>query len=120
MAKSKQTKSREFDKKERDKIKARDNGQCIFCNTQYHMEGATWADLQIDGIMHYIPRSRNGLGIEQNGAIGCKWHHRMLDNGSSGRREEMLTIFKRYLQRHYKDWDEKKLIYDKWSFLKEV
>ena len=84
------------------------------------MEGATWQDLQIDGIMHYIPRSRNGLGIKENGAIGCKWHHRMLDNGSSGRREEMLTIFRRYLQSHYKDWDESKLTYNKWSCFEEV
>ena len=35
-------------------------------------------------------------------------------------KEEMLDIFKHYLQRHYKDWDESKLKYDKWSFLKEV
>lgn len=120
MAKSKQTKSREFTPKHRQAIAERDHCRCIFCDMEYHMEGATWADLQIDGIMHYIPRSQNGLGIEQNGAIGCKWHHRMLDNGKDGHREEMLDIFKHYLQRHYKDWDESKLKYDKWSFLKEV
>lgn len=120
MAKSKQTKSREFSPKQRKAIAERDNCRCIFCNINYHVEGATWADLQIDGIMHYIPRSRNGLGIEQNGAIGCKWHHRMLDNGSSGRREEMLAIFRRYLQSHYKDWDESKLTYNKWGCFEEV
>lgn len=116
--KHKQTKEREFSPKERKKIYERDNGECFFCGMRYHMEGTTWFDLQIDGIMHYIPRSQNGLGIEQNGALGCKYHHRMFDNGS--RREEMQGIFKRYLQNHYPDWDESKLTYDKWAFLKEV
>ena len=120
MTKTEQTKSREFTPKHRKAIAERDNNQCIFCNMHYHMEKATWNDLQIDGIMHYIPRSRNGLGIEQNGAIGCKWHHRMLDNGSSGRRDEMQNLFRQYLQSHYKDWDEKKLTYSKWGFLEEV
>lgn len=120
MTKTEQTKSREFTPKHRKAIAERDNNQCIFCNMNYHMEKATWADLQIDGIMHYIPRSQNGLGIEQNGAIGCKWHHRMFDNGSSGRRDEMQILFRQYLQSHYKDWDEKNLTYSKWGFLEEV
>ena len=116
--KHKQTKACEFSQKERKKIYERDYGQCFFCSMRYHMEGTSWFELQIDGIMHYIPRSQNGLGIEQNGALGCKHHHYMLDHGS--RREEMLGIFKRYLQNHYPDWDESKLTYDKWAFLKEV
>lgn len=120
MSKNIQTKSREFTPKQRQIIIERDNYQCLFCRLEYRMQGAAWADLQIDGIMHYIPRSQNGLGIEQNGALGCKWHHRMFDNGSSGRREEMQGIFRQYLQSVYKDWDEKKLVYSKWSFFEEV
>lgn len=112
------TKQREFSQKERKKIYERDNGQCIFCSMNYHMEGTNWFNLQIDGVMHYIPRSQNGLGIEQNGALGCKHHHYMLDHGS--RREEMLDIFKQYLKAHYKDWDESKLIYSKWKCFEEV
>lgn len=120
MAKHKQTKACEFPEKERKKIYERDNGECIFCSIQYRMEGALWQDLQIDGVMHYISRKQGGLGIEQNGALGCHWHHRMLDNGSSGHREEMLEYFREYLQSHYRDWNEHKLTYDKWGFLKEV
>lgn len=112
------TKVCEFSAKERKKMYERDNKQCIFCAMKYHMEGATWFDLQIDGVMHYIPRSHGGLGIEQNGALGCKYHHHMLDNGS--RREEMLGIFRSYLQNHYKDWDESKLIYNKWKCFEEI
>ena len=71
----------------------------------------------IFGVMHYIPRSQNGLGIAQNGAIGCQYHHNLLDNGNKGLREEMLEIFREYLKEHYPDWDEKKLTYSKWGFL---
>lgn len=71
-------------------------------------------------IMHYIPRSKNGLGIAQNGAVGCQYHHNMLDNGNKGNREEMLAIFQNYLKKHYPDWNEKKLVYSKWSFLEEL
>ena len=115
----KQTKACEFTDKQRKLIKARDNNQCIFCSMNYHTEEAHWMDLSMKSIMHYIPRSKGGLGIEQNGAVGCQWHHHMLDNGSSGRRSEMLELFRDYLIKHYPDWNERKLIYSKWSFLEE-
>ena len=82
------------------------------------MEKATEYGLMIKSIMHYILRSKNGLGIPENGAIGCQYHHEMLDNGKDGRREEMLGIFREYLENHYPDWSEKKLKYSKWEFLK--
>ena len=120
MAKHKQTKACEFSERERKKIYERDNGGCIFCSIHYRMNGAKWQDLQIDGIMHYISRKQGGLGIKENGALGCHWHHRMLDNGKDGYREEMLELFRQYLQSHYQDWNESKLTYDKWGFFKEV
>lgn len=64
--------------------------------------------------MHYIPRSAGGLGIPQNGAIGCQFHHNMLDNGNQGKRKEMLEIFKQYLQELYTEWNEDELVYRKW------
>ncbi len=114
MKKSKQARAREFTQKERTKIKLRDNNSCIFCRMCYHMEKATWYSKSILSIMHYIPRSHNGRGIEQNGAVGCQYHHDMLDNGSAGRRKEMLEIFKGYLISKYPDWNEENLIYSKW------
>ena len=56
-------------------------------------------------------------GIPQNGAVGCQYHHEMLDNGSKGKRDEMLEIFRSYLKDSYPDWDEKNLVYDKWKKL---
>lgn len=113
---SKQARKREFSEKARKEIKYRDRMQCIFCMMGYRMEKADSWSTQILSIMHYIPRSRNGLGIPQNGAVGCQYHHNMLDNGNQGVRQEMLKLFKNYLQNHYPDWDESKLVYSKWNF----
>lgn len=117
MSRSKQAKAHEFSLAARKKIIERDNEECIFCRLQYEMEGAGWL-ATVKGIMHYIPRSQGGLGIPENGAYGCQWHHEMMDNGNRGKREEMLGIFREYLQGHYPDWDKDKLVYDKWDFLK--
>ena len=114
--KSKQAKAREFSEKSRKEIYYRDNMQCIFCRKGYRMEGATWLDREILSVMHYIPRSKNGLGIPQNGAVGCQHHHHMLDNGNQGVREEMLGMFREYLQSRYDDWNEEELVYNKWKF----
>lgn len=115
--KSKQAKAREFSLKARKEIADRDNCECIFCKTNYRMDGAGWMGLATKSIMHYIPRSKNGKGIPQNGAVGCQWHHDMLDNGNKGNRKEMLEIFRDYLKSCYPDWNEKELTYSKWSFL---
>lgn len=107
-------KAREFSHVAREEIFRRDLGQCIFCKKQYHMEDATWLGKEIFSIMHYIPRSKNGLGIAENGALGCQYHHEMLDNGNKGRRNEMLQIFREHLQSRYPNWNEDMLTYSKW------
>ena len=112
----KRARKAEFTAKTRRIIEVRDNG-CIFCQMHYHMEKAFEMDLSVFSIMHFIPRSAGGLGIEQNGAVGCQYHHDMLDNGNGGHREEMLELFEEYLSSIYDDWDKAKLKYNKWSFL---
>lgn len=114
MKKTKQAKAREFSKEDREKIIFRDRGRCIFCDMNYRMEGATWFGKEVKSIMHYIPRSKNGLGIPQNGAVGCQWHHDMMDNGNKGYRAEMMELFKEYLKKQYPDWNEENLVYQKW------
>jgi len=64
--------------------------------------------------MHYIPKSRGGIGIAENAAIGCRYHHNMLDNGHQGRRGEMMGLFKEYLTSLYPEWNEEDLYYSKW------
>lgn len=111
---SRAAKAHEFGKKAREEIWKRDGGQCIFCRRSYYEEESTWYGRQMLTVMHYVPRSRGGLGIPENGAIGCVFHHDMLDNGYKGRREEMLRIFRDYLEHKYQGWNENRLIYDKW------
>lgn len=113
---SRAAKAREFNTQPREEIFRRDLGQCIFCRQQYCMDdkNATWLGKSLYSVMHYIPRSANGLGIAKNGALGCQYHHEMMDNGNKGRRDEMLEIFKEYLKSKYPDWNEEDLIYSKW------
>lgn len=114
MAKSKQARARDFTAKARNEIYQRDK-TCIFCRIGYHMSPEAGC---IFSVMHYIPKAQNGLGIAKNGAVGCQYHHSLMDNGNEGLREEMLDILKEYLKSHYPDWDEKDLVYSKWEFLK--
>ena len=113
--KSKQAKAHEFSQATRKMIYERDGG-CIFCKIGYHMEGANPFALTMRSIMHLIPRSAGGLGIPENGAVGCQWHHEMLDNGNAGRRQEMMKIFEEYLRKWYPRWNRADLTYSKWNF----
>lgn len=106
----------EFNSIERNKIKKRDRGQCIFCSMGYRKSyECAIGELQI---MHYIPRSQGGLGTEQNGALGCIYHHQMMDNGLYG--NEMRRMFREYLEEHYPNWNEEKLKYDKWKIFSKA
>lgn len=111
MKKSKRAKACDISHKTKEALWARDVG-CIFCKLGYHppVEPQYMFDA-----MHYIPRSRGGLGIMQNAAIGCRYHHQMLDQGREGRRPEMLGIFRLYLMDMYDDWKEEALVYERYK-----
>ncbi len=115
--KSKRSRAAEFSKKARYDIMVRDRGNCIFCEMEYLMNDIDEWGKNIKDIMHYIPRSSGGLGIPQNGAVGCRYHHSMFDNGNNGKRGEMKELFREYLKRIYPGWDESKVVYSKWNFL---
>ena len=105
---SKRARACDFDKRTREKIKERDRG-CIFCSMNYKVSDECAAPSQI---MHFIPRSQGGLGIEQNGAWGCVYHHQLLDNSPC--RDEMMKLFEDYLKGWYRGWEKSKLVYRKW------
>lgn len=113
---AKHTKLLQFSKDTKQRIAGRDQG-CIFCKIRYHMEGSNWLLLDIKDIMHYVNKSAGGLGIEENGVLGCRWHHGLLDNGNKGLRSEMLEIMREHLKSKHPDWDERKLKYNKYSYL---
>lgn len=115
----KRTISCDIDAKTRKIVHERDRHHCIFCELGYFLP--TEDELigyQMIEVMHFIPRSQGGKGIPENLALGCRLHHRMLDNGSEGLRKDMLKVFQNYLVARYPDWDKKNLVYDKWGWLK--
>ena len=112
---SKRSRACEFSARARERIKLRDGG-CIFCKLGYMLppEDEFYLSTHEDQVMHFIPRSQGGLGIPENGAVGCLWHHNMLDNGNRENREDMMVIFEAYLRARHEDWNKKKLVYSKW------
>lgn len=94
----------------------RDEG-CIFCKQAYHMHPyyPNVMECMIMDCMHFIPKSKMGLGIPQNLAIGCRYHHHMLDNGHQGLRKEMLKMFEEHLKSIYPKWKKEEIIYKKWG-----
>lgn len=109
----KRTKLLQFDKKTALKISERDQG-CIFCKAGYHMKSKFQFDYQIQDIMHIVNKSQGGLGIEQNGVLGCRYHHSLHDDGNKGLRAEMDKIIEEYMSDIYPGWNKEELVYKKW------
>lgn len=107
----------QFKKETIREIQYRDNFTCLFCKIGYQCENYSPNNMDyiVHDIMHYIPKSKLGLGIPENGVEGCRYHHRLLDNGNKGLREEMLKIMEKYLRSLYPNWDKKDLVYRKYK-----
>ena len=101
--KSKRSKATDIPKKVKEAVLKRDGGRCINKCGRPGIPNA-----------HYIRRSQNGLGIEQNVVCLCIQCHHDYDNGF--KREEIGNNIKNYLKSIYGDsWNEKDLVYDKWK-----
>ena len=101
MAKARRTKALEIPAKVKRKVHERDGKACVWCGSNEGQPNA-----------HFIARSQGGLGIEENILTLCWNCHMMYDQTSN--RQQMREFFKKYLQSKYPDWDEEKLIYNKW------
>lgn len=99
---SKRAKACAIPKAVKDRVWERDGHRCINCGSIYAFPEA-----------HYIPRSRGGLGIEQNVVTLCRLCHDAFDNGTATMRQEIGNCCREYLMALYPGWDEKKLIYRK-------
>jgi len=66
---------------------------------------------------HYIPRTKGGLGIEENIVGMTNEEHMIFDNNVIGGQKELSQqwreIARRHLKAHYPNWSEDKLIYRK-------
>lgn len=98
--KSKRSKATDISQKVKKAVWERDGHRCIFCGSPYAMPNA-----------HYIPRSKGGLGIEQNIVTACAQCHQKMDNSTD--RKWFLLQTKRHLEKHYPGWNEKDLVYEK-------
>jgi len=82
------------------KVWERDGQRCIICGNHNAMPNA-----------HFIPRSKGGLGIEQNIVTLCQECHYRFDQTSE--RLSIYAYIMNYLQGKYFNWNIDKLIYKK-------
>ena len=101
----KRTKALAISKAVKAAVYARDGGCCVLCLSRYGLPEA-----------HYISRAQGGKGIEENIVTLCANCHREYDQGFH--RQEIREELREYLKKQYPDWDESKLVYDKWVELK--
>lgn len=86
----------------KDRVWERDQGACVWCG---NMTAYVFPDA------HFIPRSRGGLGVEENVLTLCRSCHRRYDYGDACVRALMRAYFREYLQSRYPAWDERTLFY---------
>lgn len=100
---SKISKACDISPKVRKEVLERDNFRCIICGDNQNLQ-----------IAHYVSRGRLGLGIPKNLVVMCPHCHFQMDNGKY--HTELQKAVREHLSAHYEDWNEKDLIYKKWSF----
>ena len=105
----------DFSRETAEEIRNRD-GSCFFCVRGYHMESSTDMGYRIADIMHIVPKSDSGLGVVQNGVLGCRYHHALMDNGNKGLHGEMQDMLEDYMCEMYPGWTRESVRYHKYSF----
>lgn len=70
-------------------VYARDNGECIFCHSPGNPEA------------HVLPRSKGGLGVEENVVTVCRMCHELMDN--SPYRAHFLEVARNHLRKFYEE-----------------
>ena len=99
--KARRTKACDIPPRVKKAVFERDEGCCVWCGKQGEPNA------------HFIPRSQGGLGIEEN-ILTLDWGcHLKYDQSTD--RPKMRAFFKEYLKSKYPDWDEAKLIYQKYG-----
>lgn len=104
--KSKRSKLTDISQRVKQIVWERDGGKCVVCGNSYNVMPNA----------HYIPRSKGGLGIEQNIVTLCtevtkNKCHRKYDFGSYEERQIIKQVIKNYLKTKYPNWDEESLVF---------
>lgn len=106
--KTKRSKATDISQKVKNIVWERDNHACVICGNTYNVMPNA----------HYIPRSKGGLGIEQNVFTACTRLtkndcHYKFDNGTKEEKEELKLIVQNYFMSIYPNWNEDDLYYRK-------
>lgn len=108
MPKSARSKATEFNSTERYAIKERDKYKCVYkgCSRTF---GIAPAHI-------FLPRSKSGMGVKENGVLLCQHHHHLLDNGRDSRiAKDIQEYCEQYLHNHYGDIDIESIKYTKYN-----
>lgn len=103
--KSKRSKACDIPQKVKEAVWERDGHRCIICHSRTAMPNA-----------HFIPRSKGGLGIEENivtlctNFSECKCHYKF-DFGTAEEQKEIGEKIEAYLKSKYPNWEKENLIY---------
>lgn len=108
MLKSKRSKATDIPMSVKKKVWERDEHRCVLCGNYCNVMPNA----------HFIPRSKGGLGIEENIITLCteltpNKCHRRYDFGTKEEREQIREQLRNYLKSKYENWNEENLYYDK-------
>lgn len=103
--KSKRSRSTDISQKVKEIVWERDNKRCVICGSPYALPNA-----------HYLPRSKGGLGIQQNILTLCNKCHYNYDFGDKEKRFDIRLQLMEYLKSKYPDWNEENIIYRKYNY----
>ena len=98
--KTKRSKACDITQAVKKKVWERDQERCVICGNPQAMPNA-----------HFIPRSKGGLGIEENIVTLCQKCHHNFDHTTE--RLYYYAYIMNYLQTKYSGWSVEKLIYKK-------
>ena len=101
------TKATSIDKRTRQRVLVRDNGNCIVCGSMYGIE-----------LHHYIFASANGLGTPENLACLCQHHHNEI-HVNPKTSKDLTEFVKDYLNNLYPNFKDEDRVYKKWTMKKE-
>lgn len=107
--KTKRSKATDIPMKVKKAVFERDKGCCVVCGNSYNVMPNA----------HIVPRSKGGLGIEENIVTLCtmltenKCHHKY-DNGNKEEHDKIDKIITDYMKSIYDGWNKENLIYKKW------
>ena len=103
--KTKRSKSTDIPMSVKRKVWERDDHCCVICGNNYNVMPNA----------HFIPRSKGGLGIEENVFTACT---RLTENDCHYKFDEYgigRDKVESYLKGKYPDWNKDNLVYKKWQ-----